>query len=71
MSLPKENEVYLTSDKSLSLFNTEYWIYNWKGLVWYMIDNNNALKVISGQKFNYLYRFEKEPSLTVLKSIIL
>ena len=71
MILPKENEYYLTSDKTLSRFNQKYWIYNWKGIVWFIIDNENASKVIMGDNFKYFHRFDMEPSVKILKSFIL
>ena len=70
MILPEEDEVYITSNKTLYRFNQEYWIYNWKGLVWHIIDNKNAEKILMGHNFEYFHRFEEEPSLMMLKSII-
>ena len=70
MILPKEDEVYITSNKTLFRFNQKHWIYNWKGLVWYIINNRNAEKILMGHNFEYFHRFEEEPSLMMLKSII-
>ncbi len=70
MILPEEDEVYITSNKNLFRFNQEYWIYNWKALVWYIINYRNAEKILMGHNFEYSHRFEEEPSLMMLKSII-
>ena len=71
MILPEENEVYITSNKTLFRFNQNHWIYNWKGLVWYIIDNKNAKKIMMGQNFEHSHRFETEPSLKMIESIFL
>jgi len=71
MILPIEDEVYITSNNTLYRFNQEYWIYNWKGLVWYIIDYKNAKKILMGQNFEHFHRFETEPSLKMIESIIL
>ncbi len=70
MKLPEEDDVYITPDKSLSRFNQKYWVYNWKGLVYYIIDNENAEKILMGQNFEHIHRFETEPSLKMIESTI-
>ncbi|MHA1747257.1 MAG: hypothetical protein ACTSYF_01265 [Promethearchaeota archaeon] len=70
MILPKEDEIYITANKTLYRFDQNYWIYNWKGLVWYIIDNKNANKIIMGQHFEHFHRFETDPSLEMIESII-
>lgn len=71
MILPEENEVYITSNKSLHRYDQKYWIYNWKGLVWFIINNNNVEKILMGQNFEHFHRFETEPSVKMIESIFL
>ncbi len=70
MILPEEDEVYITSDKTLHRFDQKNWIYNWKGLVWFIINNENAEKILMGHNFELFHRFETEPSLKMIESTI-
>ena len=70
MILSEENEVYITSNKTLFRFDQKWWIYNWKGLVWFIVNNENAKKILMGHNFEHLHRFETEPSIKVIESTI-
>ena len=53
---------YFAPNKTLTGITLQYWLYSWKGLVFLLLDQKNARRLINGEVFVPIYRFEEEPS---------
>ena len=59
--LPGDNDtLYFTPNKTLAGLGDHRWLYNWKGLVLFLVDEENVLKIIKGEQFEEIERIEYE-----------
>jgi len=57
---------YFAPNKSLTGITPQFWLYSWKGLVFLLLDRKNARRLIHGEVFVPICRFEEEPSEPIL-----
>ena len=67
MPLPATHDtLYIAPDKCLTGITPQFWLYSWKGLVYLLLDRKNACRLINGEVYVPICRFEKEPPEHIL-----
>ena len=58
--------LYFSPNKSLTGITPQFWLYSWKGLVLLLLDRKNAHRLLHGDEYVPICRFEEEPPEHVL-----